>query len=241
MILWRRSQRQRLRLFLTIVAVHELLFADFATGLTLFVDRRKMLVSMLGVGSAAGYAVVNGGAQAACLPGDLSPSCIGVYKVPIDDNIKDMVGSKEALAKFAPDLNYVPPISAPKSAKAAREALEAQRTAVDDIKNVVAAGRLEGAGIKVLNLIPKLTVCGRVLIDDATNRNKNDSLVVAELRQQKLETLFQTAEVAWKNVDITIGQGLRGSLGVSAVAQLTVLSEVREATTALDDFLAAVA
>jgi hypothetical protein len=35
--------------------------------------------------------------NAACLPGDLSPNCIGVYKVPIDDNIRSMVGTKEAL------------------------------------------------------------------------------------------------------------------------------------------------
>jgi len=41
-------------------------------------------------------------------------------------------------------------------------------------------------------------------------------------------------------VDITIGQGLRGTMGVSAVAQLTILSELREATAALDDFLRAV-
>jgi len=230
-----------MRFLLTIVAVHALLLvANVASGWTVVLDRRKMLVSVLGVGTTTAYSVFNGGAQAACLPGDLSPSCIGVYKVPIDDNIKGMVGSKEALAKFAPDLNYVPPISAPKSVKAARETLEAQRTAVDDITNVVASGRLEEAGIKVLNLIPKLTVCGRVLMDDAMNKNKDDSLAVAELRQQRLETLLQTAEVAWKNVDVTIGQGLRGNLGVSAVAQLTILSEVREATTALDDFLAAV-
>lgn len=37
--------------------------------------------------------------------------------------------------------------------------------------------------------------------------------------------------------DICIGQGLRGELGVSAVAQLTILSSLRDATGALDDFL----
>lgn len=45
------------------------------------------------------------------------------------------------------------------------------------------------------------------------------------------------AEAAWNDVDVMIGQGLRGDLGASVVAQIQILSEVSEATVAFDDFL----
>ncbi|VEU37614.1 unnamed protein product [Pseudo-nitzschia multistriata] len=41
--------------------------------------------------------------------------------------------------------------------------------------------------------------------------------------------------------DICIGQGIRGELGVSAVAQLTILASLKDATIALDDFVATAA
>lgn len=199
------------------------------------VNRRKFLSLAMGGCVMEATRATN----AACLPGDLSPDCIGVYKVPINDNIKDMISTKEALKTFAPDLNFVPMIQPPKSSKAAFEALVAQRKAADDISGVVSAGRLEEAGIKVLNLIPRLTVSGRLLVENAVV-DPDESAVIQDLRRQQLANLFETADVAWKNVDILIGQGLRGNLGVSAVAQLQILSEVREATAAFDDFLLAV-
>jgi hypothetical protein len=177
-------------------------------------------------------------ARAACLPGDLSPECIGVYKVPIDDNIKGMVSTPEQLKKYAPDLNYVPPIAYPKTFAEALKILQTQQIAAEDIRDIVAAGRLEEAGIKVLNLIPKLTVSGRVLIEEAPVDMTASETIRNILREQQ-KNLLETAEVAWKNTDIVIGQGLRGRLGVTAVAQLQILSELREATAALDDFLRA--
>ena len=200
------------------------------------VDRRGILSLAVGGGCLIGAARRS---NAACLPGDLSPECIGVYKVPIDDHIKDMVSTKEALKKYAPDLNFVPPVQTPKSSKAALETLLAQREAADGISSFVAAGRLEEAGIKVLYLIPRLTVSGRLLIESAIV-DPSASATVQELRRQQLINLFEIAEVAWKNVDIMIGQGLRGDLGVSAVAQIHILSELREATASFDDFLLAI-
>ena len=181
-------------------------------------------------------------ANGACLPGDLSPQCIGVYKVPISDGfMKSMVSTKEALKQFAPDLNFVPPIPAPKSSLDAWEILQAQRRAADDISSVVAAGRLEEAGIKVLNLLPRLTDAGRVLVDAAESamdtNNRDDSTVIRDLRRQQLLNSFEMTEFAWRDVDLLLGQGLRGDLGVSAAAQLLILSELREANAALDDFL----
>lgn len=217
------------------------------------VDRRRLLRSLIAVSGGGGVFGVAAGrntANGACLPGDLSPDCIGVYKVPLDDTIKAMVSTREALKKYAPDLNYVPPIPAPKSFKDALEALLAQRRAADDIATVVAAGRLEEAGVKVLNLIPRITVSGRRLLVEpapdeapaaaAAASSSSSEDFIQDLRRQRLVRSLEDAEVAWNSVDIMMGQGLRGELGVSAVAQLQILSELRDATAALDELLSAV-
>jgi hypothetical protein len=172
--------------------------------------------------------------NAACLPGDLSKECIGVYKVPIDDAILPYVGTPEALSKFAPDINYVPPVSTPKAPKEAWEVFQAQRSAADDIQTVVASGRLEEAGIKVLNLVPKVTASGRVIV---TSMDLPKS-VVNDIRMERLQEQLDLALGLWGECDVMIGQGLRGDMGVSAVAQLQILTSLKEATAALDDFLA---
>jgi hypothetical protein len=181
-------------------------------------------------------------ANAACLPGDLSPDCIGVYKVPIDEEIEPMVGTEEALAKYAPGLKYVPPIQSPSTAKDSIEILLAQRKAADDIRDVVLAGRLEEAGIKVLNLLPKVTSAGKVALEaklDLTTASRSSD-AIKDLRRKQLQSRFNEVTVAFNNVDITIGQGIRGQMGSPAVAQLTILGELKEAIQAFDDFLAVV-
>jgi hypothetical protein len=203
----------------------------------LLMDRRHAF-SILSTGY--GWVHLSKNSNAACLQGDLAPSCIGVYKVPIDDNIKEMISTRDALQRYAPGVNFVPPISPPTSVNSAYEMILTQRLAADDIVNVVSAGRLEEAGIKVLNLIPRLTVSGRVLVerDDEQSENKSKQESITLLKRQYRQTLLETTEVAWKSVDIMIGQGIRGDLGVSAVAQLHILSELREAIASLDEFVA---
>jgi hypothetical protein len=198
---------------------------------------RRYVLSLFSTGCGIVHASKN--SNAACLQGDLSPSCIGVYKVPIDDNIREMVSTKEALQKYAPDINFVPPIPSPTSVSSAYENILTQRLAADDIVKVVSAGRLEEAGIKVLNLIPRLTVSGRLLVEyNDPSEAKSTQESIALLKRQQLQNLLETTEVDWKNVDVMIGQGIRGDLGVSAVAQLHILSELRGAIASLDEFIA---
>jgi hypothetical protein len=185
--------------------------------------------------------------QAACLPGDLSKDCIGVYKVPMDDRSLPYFSTPEALQKFAPDLRYVPPIPAPTSLAQAWDILDTQRLAADDIQQVVQAGRLEEAGIKVLNLVPKVTSSGKMILDDALQRiiaNKSSSSssnVVQEMTMNRLESQWEMVVALWGESDVMIGQGLKGDLGVSAVAQLQILKQLQEANAALDDFMASAA
>ena len=170
-------------------------------------SRREALLS------AASWIASSSSASAICNPGDASPDCIGVYKLP------SSTGS----------------ITTPD----ARLVLEAQRRAADDIRQVVAAGRLEEAGIKVLNLLPKVTAAGQTLLQtELVSHGGSDG--ISEVRRIQVQSQLEEMLASWNRCDVTIGQGLRGDLGVSAVAQLTVLSELREATNAMDEFLSLV-
>jgi hypothetical protein len=212
------------------------LLLSFAEALLLNqpVTRRHIVAAALG--GATALVSVTTPAIAACLPGDLSKECIGVYKVPMDDNIAGMVGTKEALEKNAPGLNYVPPIAIPKSFAEAMSVLETQRKAADDIRTVVSAGRLEEAGIQVLNLIPKVTAAGRVIAQSVTSGSQL-SEGAREVRNLQLQSKLDDMVANFGQLDITIGQGLRGEMGVVTAAQLNILSDLKDALIAFDEFL----
>lgn len=177
-------------------------------------------------------------ANAACMPGDLSAECIGVYKIPIRDATESpTLNTPEALKRNAPDLNYVKPMEAPTSVIKAKEELLAQRAAADDIKTVVLAGRLEEAGIKVLNLIPKVTMASYAIQEQVQTKYPVSSSGANQMRVVQFQQSLQECIALWSSIDIEIGQGLRGQMGASAVAQLAILKSITEATAAFDDFL----
>lgn len=211
--------------------------------------RRKLFQKTISAALVVGAPSV---ANAACLQGDLRPVCIGIYKVPIDDNILPYVSTPEKLHEFAPDLKYVPPIEYPKSFESAMAILRAQRTAADEIKQHVFAGRLEEAGIKVLGLIPQVTTSSRRVFYDLQAKIRNKGIVagnrvdriptdsettVEEMAIELAENQMNIVTGCWGDCDITIGQGIRGELGAVTVAQLTILESVRDASCALDDYL----
>jgi hypothetical protein len=199
-------------------------------------------------------------ANAACLQGDLRTECIGVYKVPIDDGIKSYISTPEALQKWAPDLKFVDPIeyASPKSYQEAIDILKQQQyIANNDIKQLLLEGKLELAGKKVLYALPKITISGRYILDELESRIRNSSAaaaasasastessvaststsVIDELKIGRIENQYNLMNGYWGEIDIEIGQGIRGDLGVSAVAQITILSTLRDVTSSIDDFL----
>jgi hypothetical protein len=113
-------------------------------------------------------------------------------------------------------------VTTPKSFDEAVQMLKDQRLAMDDIEGLVAVGKLEEAGVQLLRVLPKITVAGR--------------LVVASVQMEapQISVTLTQAEKLAGSVDIKISQGMRGLLGVSAVAQLTILSELSEVKAALD-------
>jgi hypothetical protein len=175
--------------------------------------------------------------MAACLAGDLSPDCIGVYKVPVGD-VEAIRRMPDAVAQNAPDLLSTPRTTMvlPSNWKTALEVLQTQRLAADDIYAVVQRGQLQEAGIKVLNLVPQVTAAGRVIIDKVSS-DTGKSAGIQEVQLMQLQARLDDTLACWGQVDVTLGQGLRGELGVVTVAQLAILSELRDAMRAYDDFL----
>jgi hypothetical protein len=179
-------------------------------------------------------------ANAACLPGDLSPECIGVYKIPLEDARNSRtLNSPEALKKNAPDVNFVKPVAMPKSALEAKEILKTERAAADDIQNVVMVGKLEEAGIKVLNLIPKVTAASQVIQEQVQEKYPMDASGANQMRNMKLNQQRQELITVWSQIDVEIGQALRGQMGIT-LAQIDLLKSIREGISIFDEFLVAV-
>ena len=172
-------------------------------------------------------------AGAACLPGDDRPTCIGIYKVPIDDKILKYVETPEKLKAFAPDLDrWVPPVQPPSSYGSALAEMRDLSVRTAELKEPALRGRLEEAGVRLLVIIPRVTVCGRVIVEGIFKGGDEFSMKAyrAEVALQELE-----AGLGW--TDVTLGQALRGQLGVSAPAQLQVLAELNDAVRQFEEFL----
>ena len=103
-----------------------------ATGCFQDVQAWSPLVSRRSLVEGAAAAVVGlstaSSANAACLPGDLSTDCIGVYKLPYQDSKESTwLQDKDILAEFAPDIRYIKVDEQPATPELAKKELEAQR------------------------------------------------------------------------------------------------------------------
>lgn len=197
--------------------------------------------------------------HAACLSGDTSPECIGVYKVPIDDAISSYVDTPEHLAKYAPDLKWVPMMEYPKSYKDARhELLTLQIKLQQDIVSFVEKGELTLAGVTLLEIIPRVTVAGRVVLgllekkrkeeeEDKNNNNKNENKNDSsssrsdffEMRAMRTENAYLELLASLGAADIVIGQALSGRLGTITMAQIQILQDLTNASREFQDLMRA--
>jgi hypothetical protein len=170
-------------------------------------------------------------AQAACLFGDTSADCIGVYKMPMDDAALPYVNTPEKLRLNAPDLRWVAPVEYPKTYKSARAELSALQQRCLGLDATVLKGNLTEAGIELLGIVPRLTVAGRVVISNLSER-KDLSMKAYRAEVAHAELLHKLGQT-----DIMIGQAISGQLGAMAPAQFQILSELRDASELFDEFL----
>jgi hypothetical protein len=161
-------------------------------------------------------------ASAACLSGDLSKECIGVYKLPAKNAVESSGLSLE---------------------KALQVLVKQRQLADTEIREAVTGGRLEDAGLLILALVSRVTSAGSVVlqqqqmqVDGSNNRSQ-----LQQLKHDKLQNKLEDALGSFGQCDISVGQGMRGEMGSITMAQLTILSDLQEGIAALDDFLAMMA
>lgn len=205
---------------------------------------RQLLVAGSAVVSATTALEITRPAQAACLPGDKNVDCIGVYKVPVDDRVLPYVKSPEMLETFAPDVRWVPPVEYPTTyvdafTKLADSRDRFEKIVIDSIKR----GKLEDAGVELLDITPLVTVAGRVIVSELSGspRKSNDwtSSSISEeggnrgsgdlsMKGLRAEVVLSELVVALGQVDILLGQGMNGQLGSITAAQIQLLSACTE-------------
>uniref|UniRef100_A0A7S3PV11 Uncharacterized protein n=1 Tax=Chaetoceros debilis TaxID=122233 RepID=A0A7S3PV11_9STRA len=171
--------------------------------------------------------------RAACLSGDPSPDCIGVYKVPIDDAIESYIDTPENCAKFAPDLNWVPIPQSPKSPKLAKEELLTMDARLQKTIALVQKGDLTNAGVEVLSIIPRVTVAGRVVVSHLESDSKTS------MRALRYENAHYDVLSSLGSSDIVLGQAIAGRFGSITVAQIQVLEELNDAKASFKELLRA--
>ena len=215
-------------------------------------DRRSFLGKaasgiIQSVGSVSATAATISTANAACLPGDQSPDCIGIYKVPIDDRIGDYVGTPEKLKTYAPDMRWVPMPTYPKTYTDAMSSLKHGRERCAELPELVRTGKLEKAGVEILGVTPNVTVAGTVVLKELPGSETYSGDGAASdkvskemsLRGYRAEVALSELEIALGQCDIILGQGMRGELGAPAPAQLQVLEAVKAINEAYDEVLRA--
>ncbi|KAL7551621.1 hypothetical protein ACHAWF_016581 [Thalassiosira exigua] len=200
-------------------------------------------------------------AWAACLSGDVRAQCIGVYKLPIDAAESKYLETPEMLRAYAPDLEWVPPVEYPRSYAAALDQLQSQRRQLDDARDFVAKGDIERAGLALLDVIPKVNAAGIAILKSfgsASNSERNAAMkrkrttsasgndgnpsstakvTTLEMKAYRIEYALNELMGSLGETDVLIGQGLRGELGVSAPAQIQILSNLSDCRREYDNLL----
>lgn len=205
-------------------------------------DRRGFLLSggvVLATATAA--TVTPSRSDAACLPGDAAPDCIGFYKVPWSD-VGAYGDTPERLAMFAPDVRWVPPPVPPASYETARREMEALRVESGALREVVARGDLTAAGVALLRMTPRVSLAGGLLVrtlsaEPAARPSSSSSSSTTDLglRAIRAEAAYAELLCSLNSCDVLLGQALRNELGSTIVAQLVILDELREANTSWDE------
>jgi|AntRauTorckE5430_2_1112549.scaffolds.fasta_scaffold03978_3 hypothetical protein len=188
------------------------------------INRRQAMNSVIQFAIPVGIMMSNPRpCKAACLSGDTSADCIGIYKLPLDDAVNSYIDTPEHLAVISPDLRWVPMTEYPKSYKAAKEELVEMQAKLKNVTPLVLKGDFTAAGMQVLGISPRVTMAGRIVLRTLES-NKDFSM-----RYMRTEDAFLELLASLGAADIVIGQALNGSLGSTTMSQIQILDDVRNA------------
>lgn len=198
---------------------------------TLLRDRRQWMKSAMTAVCSAAIVSKPESSDAACLAGDVSPDCIGVYKLPLDDSVSKYIDTPEHLATNAPDLNWVPIPEYPKNYKCAKEELMQLQSKLKSITPLIQKGDLTSAGVEILAIAPRVTLTGRVIVQTLQNKQE------FSMKAMRAENAHDELCSALGSCDIVIGQALNGRLGSITMAQIQILEDIRDADQGFRDLI----
>lgn len=225
---------------------------------------RRTLVEIISTSITVNVLMMNAeSAYAACLSGDIRPECIGVYKLPIDAAESPYVATPEKLKIYAPDLQWVPPTPYPATYADALLQLKAQRQQLAAAQDLIARGNIEQAGLALLDITPKVSAAGIVILRSMNNRSNEErnlamkinanatnstgsldgnpssspNAIALEMKTYRIRTALEDLLGSMGETDILVGQGLRGDLGASAPAQVLILSNLSDCIAEYDNLL----
>ena len=190
------------------------------------VQNRRSVMNQINILSANLFGLVFAGkAHAACLSGDTSKECIGVYKVPVDEEILPFVDTPENLLRFAPDVKWVPPVEPCTDPEEARRMIQVDFKKISGLNDLILKGDLTAAGSIILDAMARLQVAGKCIDNEAISGKANSNGV----DYLRWEAAFEDAKIGLGQLDVALGQGIRGEIGSITVTQLALLSEVKQA------------
>jgi len=192
--------------------------------------------------------------QAACLAGDTSTECIGYYKMPVveEDDAAGYFDTAENLSIYAPDVRWVPPVQFPKTYKLAREELMDMQKRIRELPVPVLKGELVYTGKELLEIVPRITAAGRVVIRTLTisslkssspspgrGRRKQDGYTVQEFANisDEAEDAHDDLLTNLAEIDIVIGQYLKGKAGAIIATQVQILQSLKEADASFSNLM----
>ncbi|EJK55640.1 hypothetical protein THAOC_24607 [Thalassiosira oceanica] len=120
-----------------------------------------------------------------------------------------------------------------------------QRQQLKVVRNIVFDGDLRKAGVEVLRILPKVSSAG-IKISEHIEAKTDFFDKESEKKFNTFDESMQGLLALWNGLDIEIGQllptlsggqALRGQRGVTAVAQIEILADLKELTVVFDDFL----
>lgn len=135
--------------------------------------------------------------------------------------------------------------------------IEQQRGQLDTCKDFILKGDLNQGGLVLLDVVPKISAAGKVILKgfgNALNKernlevkrsksnnigavNKGDKSTTIDMKAYRFEYALNEVLGYLGETDVLIGQGLRGQLGVSAPAQIQILSSLDDARREFDEML----
>eukprot|EP00521_Asterionellopsis_glacialis_P013413 CAMPEP_0195308314 /NCGR_PEP_ID=MMETSP0707-20130614/38162_1 /TAXON_ID=33640 /ORGANISM="Asterionellopsis glacialis, Strain CCMP134" /LENGTH=301 /DNA_ID=CAMNT_0040372579 /DNA_START=439 /DNA_END=1347 /DNA_ORIENTATION=- len=223
-------------------------------------DRRKMMhAALMAVATTTTSSSILGMSKpswAACLSGDTSEDCIGVYKMPIDDAVLSYVETPEILKKFAPDVRWVPQVQSPKNYADAYQDLNNMYMKSCDLEKWVLTGNLTKAGVDILEIVPRVTVSGRVIVSQLRQLQPQQGASLIEvsnsgslsgedqqdwsMKSYRVDVALYELLILLGQTDIMLGQGLNGQLGALTAAQIQILQEVKDVKNTFTDLMKAI-